>query len=228
MGRWFQTITDIKSEENLELLRRRPYGVIEVVGTELSAIHLRPYPKIVSIAEASWADGWGKNRNQLKRVQLYYNQPLGSRNFLTLKYIVSTLHTKTITLAMAVSVLDWIAMLKQSDAIVTEVSNARLSPRVMDRYGWERHLESSRRPHYIKRFYGEYPESFLFLDFKARVPRKKSESNSSKPVETLPTHTPHLPAPKPTQKSTPKPRALFPSTDTLNSSIPTSHVDYNG
>jgi hypothetical protein len=55
-------------------------------------------------------------------------------------------------------VLDEIARLKGSDAIVAEVRNLRISNRLLHRWGWESHLPTSRRRHYIKRFYGSYPD----------------------------------------------------------------------
>ena len=131
MGRFFQTISDFGSASDQQTLRRRPYGVIEVIDARLVAIHLKPLPKMISSVEASWAGGWGKKRDQPNRVQLFYNQPIGHRNFLALKYVVSTIETRWRSVAVALSVLDWIAMLKQSDALVCELSNSRLSPRLM-------------------------------------------------------------------------------------------------
>ena len=168
MGRFFQTIRDFDSKANQLTLSKRPYGVIEVINAKLEAIHLKPLPKIVSSVEASWAGGWGKKRDQPDRVQLFYNQPIGHRNFLALKYVVSTIETRWRSVAIALSVLDWIAMLKRSDAIVCELSNSRLSHRLMERYGWESHVKEARRDHYIKRLYGQYPEQFLFRDGKQK------------------------------------------------------------
>ena len=54
--------------------------------------------------------------------------------------------------------LDEIARIKGTDAIVAELSNLRISDRLARRWGWEPHVPSSRRRHYIKRFYGSYPE----------------------------------------------------------------------
>ena len=50
MGRFFETVTDLRAAA--ETLRRRRYGVIEIRGGELKAIHLRPWPKLVSIVGA--------------------------------------------------------------------------------------------------------------------------------------------------------------------------------
>ncbi len=53
--------------------------------------------------------------------------------------------------------LDQIAWLKQSDALVCDAWNDRLSERMAARYGWEPHLSSRWHRHFIKRFYGDYP-----------------------------------------------------------------------
>jgi hypothetical protein len=88
---------------------------------------------------------------------LYYNQPWKLPTFLTLKYLVSSCGTTFKTVRRALLVLDEIARIKQTDAIVCEASNLRISDRALNRFGWERHLPNSRHRHFIKRFYGEYP-----------------------------------------------------------------------
>ncbi len=124
-------------------------------------IILRPLPKMISAAEAHWLGRWNQARWQRDHVQLYYNQPLGHRNFLALKYIVSSLATTLATLRAAFGVLDEIARIKGSDAILCEVSNRRITDRIMQYAGFERHLPEARRRHYIRRFYGQYPPRFV-------------------------------------------------------------------
>jgi hypothetical protein len=140
-----------------ETLRRRRYGVIEIADGELVAVHLRPWPKLVTL------DGVWRTPEELARGEagdrclLYYNQPRRLRNFLALRYIVSTPKTSFRTSRRALVVLDEIARIKRTDAIVCEVWNRRISDRLLRREGWERHLPHSRRRHYIRRFYGSYP-----------------------------------------------------------------------
>jgi uncharacterized protein YqiB (DUF1249 family) len=86
---------------------------------------------------------------------------MAHRNYLTISYIVSTLQTSMTTLTLSMAVLDYVAYLKRSDAILAEVSNSRISDRVMKRLGFEPHLPESKKRHWIKRFYGEYPEQRL-------------------------------------------------------------------
>ena len=155
----FDTVYDIIADA--EKIKRRSYGMIEVVDGSLVGIHLRPWPKLISGIEAKWADGWGKKRTQKNQSQVYFSQPIGHRNYLALSYAVTTLQTTWATLSLSLAVMDYVAYLKQSNAIVTEVSNARISDRLMERLGYERHLQSEKKRHWIKRFYGEFPQNRL-------------------------------------------------------------------
>ncbi len=89
---------------------------------------------------------------------LYYNQPCRHRRFLALKYIVSSRAATFRTVRSSLAILDEIARLKSTDAIVAEVRNLRISDRLLRRWGWESHVPTSRRRHFIKRFYGTYPD----------------------------------------------------------------------
>ena len=152
----FQTVTH--PDQQAAILRDRRYGVIEMLDGHLAGIHLRPWPKIVSLPEVWWLGGWDHWRLQADRCWVYYNQPLSCPNFLALRYIVSGRQGSLASLHGALEVLDEIARIKCTDAIVCDVSNTRISDRLLRRWGWERHVLHSRRRHHIKRFYGEYPE----------------------------------------------------------------------
>lgn len=166
----FHTVTDVQIDRSV--LIKRSYGVIEVHDQKLKAIHLRPYPKLVSIAEINWTNFWKKSATtgDADRVLLYYNQPMLHRKFLALKYFVSDYKASLASVAVCLSVLDFIAKLKNTDAIVTEITNKRIKDSYLNHFGWEQHLLNSRKRHWIKRFYGEYPNSFLF---------QKAETSSS-------------------------------------------------
>jgi len=88
---------------------------------------------------------------------LYYDQPRRFRNFLTVKYLVSSRGTTRATLHRVLDVLDEIARIKGTDAILCTLVNGRISEQVMHRYGWGRHCPSRWYRHYIKRLYGDYP-----------------------------------------------------------------------
>jgi hypothetical protein len=152
----FETVLDLR--EQADVLRRRAYGVIIISTGRLHAVHLRPWPKLLAARDVL-GPGRPLTRDAGRDTcWLYYNQPCRHRRFLALKYIVSSPHATFQTLRGALVVLDEIARLKGTDAIVAEVRNLRISHRLLRRWGWERQLVSSRRRHYIKRFYGTYCE----------------------------------------------------------------------
>jgi hypothetical protein len=150
-----ETIRDFDASK--AILRARPYGMIEFSQGMLVRIQLKPWPKFASIVEARWLSSWKNVGRESDVCRLYYNQPLLHRNFLTLSYIESTAGTKWQTVVGAMNLLDRIAYLKRSDAIVAELTNSKVSDRLPPRLGWERHMEHKPHRHWIKRFYGTYP-----------------------------------------------------------------------
>ena len=54
-------------------------------------------------------------------------------------------------------VLDQIARLKRTDALLCDIAGSRISDRLMSRFGWEPHKPQRWHRNYIKRFYGQYP-----------------------------------------------------------------------
>ena len=140
-----------------EALRRGRYGVIEVANGRLVAIHLRPWPKIVSALEAEWRGRRWHARKPGDRCLVYYNQPRRFSNFLALQYVVSQRDCTLATLRCALQVLDEVACVKRTDAILCDARNPRISGRLLARCGWEPHHPQRWHRHYIKRFYGLYP-----------------------------------------------------------------------
>jgi hypothetical protein len=155
---WFTTsIADLQTGH--EQLRRGRYGVIETIGGRLAAIHLRPWPKLVSWPEI-WPVGLDFHApGEPDRCLLYYNQPRRFSSFLALKYVASTHVTSYATIRAALVTLDRIAELKRTDALLCDAANTRLSDRVLARFGWEAHKPQRWRRNFIKRFYGVYPAS---------------------------------------------------------------------
>jgi hypothetical protein len=150
-----ETICDL--ELGREALRARRHGVIETVGGEFRAVHLRAWPKLVSLPEL-WPQGTRYHAGgEADRCLLYFNQPWRTPNFLALKYVVSTAGTSYRTTRAALTVLDAIAAIKRTDAIVCDAANMRLSERLMARFGWEPHKPQRWHRNYIRRFYGIYP-----------------------------------------------------------------------
>lgn len=159
MNRVRETITDF--DDGRARLRARRYGVIETVGGRLRAVHLRPWPKLITLPEVLPLGPRYHAAGAADRCLLYYNQPWRVPNFLALKYIVSTAGTSYRTFRAALLVLDAIAELKQTDAIVCDAANIRLTDRVMARLGWEPHKPQRWHRNFIRRFYGEYPAIVL-------------------------------------------------------------------
>ena len=149
----FETVSDL--EAGAELLRRRRYGVVEVARGRLRHVALRPFPKIISAPEILLFGGWYHRHAAGDRIRLYYNQPWRFPNFLAVKYIVSARQTSLATLNRALAVLDEIARLKGSDALLCDVGNWRITTRLIARWGWQPHCPSRWHRHYIKRLYPE-------------------------------------------------------------------------
>jgi hypothetical protein len=149
--------TLIDFDAGRERIRARRYGVIETLGGQFHAIHLRPWPKLVSLPEIWPQDSRYHASGEPDHCQLFYNQPWRMPNFIALKYIVSTNGTSYATFRAALKTLDSIAELKRIDAMVCDAGNARLSDRLMARFGWEPHKPQRWHRNYIRRFYGQYP-----------------------------------------------------------------------
>jgi hypothetical protein len=157
----FESVTDLV--QGADTLRGRRYGVIEVADGRFRRVVLRPFPKVAAGLEVVISGGWKHTRQTGDRIWLYYNQPRRFSNFLVLKYAVSARQTSTGSLSRALAVLDEIARLKGSDALLCDAGNGRISARLLARWGWVPHCPSRWHRHFIKRFYGEYPPCALWL-----------------------------------------------------------------
>ena len=151
----FAVVTDLAA--GAKLLRRRRYGVIEVADERLLRICLRPLPKLGSWLETKLEGQLRHRRGRGNYCRLYYNQPWSASGFLAVTYAFSTQGATLATVRGALLVLDEIARLKQSDALVCDVANARISERLLARWGWSPLAPRRWQRNYIKRFYGVYP-----------------------------------------------------------------------
>ncbi|MBA2115785.1 hypothetical protein [Bremerella alba] len=152
---WFETTHNL--DEAADLVRRRRYGVIRVESGTFHSLTFRPWPKLISRVEIETLGRWKHNRGG-DSCRIYYNFPISSPGFLSLAYVESSRQTTWKTLRRGSEVLDWIAELRQTDASVCELSNNKVSTRAMQRQGWQPHCEHLSSRHFIKRFYGEYPQ----------------------------------------------------------------------
>lgn len=146
-------VTDVAASS--ALLRRRRAGRIVTQAGRLQAIYGRWWPYAGNLLQAQW-DALFRPLGE-DRCELYYHQSGPAGGFLTLSYVHSGPTTSLSTVYAATLVLDEIAKLKQSNAIVCHVANARISDRVLQRWGWQAHCLHWKGRHFIKRFYGHYP-----------------------------------------------------------------------
>lgn len=151
----FESVTNLS--DGADILRHRPYGVIEVAEGLFRRVLVRPFPKIVSAPGILLLGGWRHRHQTGDTIRLFYNQPVRFSKFLVFKYAESAHATSLATLTRALAVLDEIARLKQSDALLCDVANSRITTQLLGRWGWEPHCPSWFHRHYIKRFYGAYP-----------------------------------------------------------------------
>lgn len=162
MSQLFEVVYDLRTGE--ETIRRRRYGVIEISEARLSRIVFRPWPKVFSGDDVMLRGQFSPRGLIRDACRLYFNQPAGHRNYLALKFLISHFGTSFASIRRAMIVLDEVARIKQSDAILTHVSNSHISDRLMFRWGWERHLNRSSRRQFIKRFYGDYSRAMSRSD----------------------------------------------------------------
>ena len=155
MSFWRTSVTDFR--EQAEALRRGRCGVVEIADQQLVKIELRPLAR-----RASWLEVrlWGPLAHERRcgnRCWLYYRQPRRFPQFLVLDYVVSARAATLATFRGALSVLDEIARLKQSDALLCDVASSRISDRLLARWGWVPQAGSWGHRQFIKRFYGTFP-----------------------------------------------------------------------
>ena len=157
----FETVTDL--DQHADAVCARRYGVVEIVDGRFVRLRLRPLPKLITLREIVPVGPRYHLRGPADRCLLYYNQPRQFPNFLAVKYVISTHRTRPVTVFGALAVLDAIARIKQTDALVCDVANSRISDRLLRRWGWESHKPQRWHRNFIKRFYGEYPQVVLPL-----------------------------------------------------------------
>ena len=145
----FPTPTDLATDH--DLIRRRRYGRIECRQGAFASLTFRPWPKRVWLAESRWLGNWQHRLRTGDWCRLYFNQPRGFDNYLSLIFVVSGREASFATFRAAVQTLDEIARIKDVDALLCDASNERISPRLLQRWGWQSHAPSLPGRNYIKR-----------------------------------------------------------------------------
>jgi len=149
------SLTDPRQDP--DLIRRWRCGRIVMQAGKLVRVERRWLTGGVSMAQVWWQTRFGRDDDD--RCCLDYHQPLGMPAFLTLDYIRSGRKAGYKTFIGACHVLDEIARMRGASAIVAHVSNGGISDRLLERVGWQRHLEHWSGRHWIRRFYDGYPQS---------------------------------------------------------------------
>ncbi len=152
-----------------ETIRRRRYGVIDAMDGRVVSIRFRLWPKIVTLPEVLFLGERYHERRRADRCRVYFNQPWRFPTYLAVPYGLCGRGTRLATMNAALVALDEIARIKRTDALLADVLNFRISPRMLARYGWESHKPSRWHRHFIKRFYGEYPPTRVPSDELAAV-----------------------------------------------------------
>lgn len=150
-------VTDL--ETGASELQRWRCGRIVMRAGRLVEIQRRLCCGSVSVAQVWWQAKYGRNDDDL--CWLDYHQPFGMPGFLTLDYIRSGTRGGFRTFVGACHVLDEIARIRGTTAIVAHVTNQNISDRLLTRLGWQRHMEDWSGRHWIRRFYDGYPQSAL-------------------------------------------------------------------
>lgn len=134
---------------NADRIRSWNYGELELFDGKLLGIYPRWWPRIAS--------EWESFRESTIRslptnfCRAYYAFPKRTPGFMSVLYALSGPNTQYKTLYRAVVVMDEIARLRDSHAIVCQMINLRASERLMNRWGYVRHALALGDNHYIKR-----------------------------------------------------------------------------
>lgn len=136
-------------EGNERLIRKWRYGAIEIRDGELVCISARWWPRLAS--------EWESLREQLIKTlpggvcRMYYSFPWRTPGFMVLAYAHSGPDTTYRSIRCGLRCLEQIAIVWDSQAIVCQATNNRLSERTMNRWGYEKHALSLGDNHYIRR-----------------------------------------------------------------------------
>jgi hypothetical protein len=150
---WSQYVRDLSAQE--DLIRRWRCGRIIMENGTFAGVRRRWVCGSVSVAQVWWQTRYGRSDDH--SCWLDYHQPLGMPGFLTLDYIRSGRRAGYKSFIGACHVLDEIARIRGAQAIVAHVTNGQISDRLLQRLGWQRHLEHWSGRHWIRRFYDGYP-----------------------------------------------------------------------
>lgn len=125
-------------------------GKIAVGGGAVRQVRRRLLPRRVSIAEVWWRKWFRGGRES--ECQLYWHIPWGSPGVLAIDYLHAGRGCHWRDIVAASRCIDEIARERGCLIAVCHVSNDRLSDRVLQRLGFQRHCLHLRGRHFIKRY----------------------------------------------------------------------------
>ena len=134
---------------NSDRVRSWNYGELELFNGKLLGIYARWWPRIGSQWEA-FQDSYRRTLPE-DHCRVYYAFPRSAPGFMSVLYARSGPNTQYKTLYRAVVVMDEIAMLRESNAIVCQAIGPRTTERLMNRWGYVSHAPALGDNHYIKR-----------------------------------------------------------------------------
>lgn len=153
----FQLDSIADPRTNQHKIRRWRCGRIVMRAGKLVEIQQRLLCGNVSVAQVWLQTKFGRRNDD--SCWLDYHQPFGMPSFLTLDYVRTGTLASYQTFIGACLILDEIARIRSTAAIVAHVTNGNISDRLLMRHGWERHMERWPGRHWIRRYYDGYPES---------------------------------------------------------------------
>lgn len=142
-------ISELDSAESIAAIGKMRCGQIIVREGQLLAIKPRRFPIMASVAAVKWQTGWGRRDDAV--CKLDFSVPRNLPGYLTLDYIRGGQRGGYRTFRTATRLLDRVAEIKQSAAIVAHVTNSAISDRLLQRLGWQRHCLHWRGRHFIRR-----------------------------------------------------------------------------
>lgn len=125
------------------------YGTVVLRNGHVAILQARWWPR--------WGTLWGAISDRVVRTlpedecRFYYSFPRSAPGFLSLLYVHAGEKTTYRTFHRGIETIDAIARLRKARGIVCQVTNDRLTDRMMNRWGYVRHAENLGDGHYIRR-----------------------------------------------------------------------------
>lgn len=135
--------------ENKKLVSEWRYGTIILRHGDITTIQARWWPR--------WGSLWGAMSDRVVRTlpddecRFHYSFPRSATGYMSLLYVHAGEKTSYRTFHRGIVALEEIALLRHARGIVCQVTNDRLTDRMMTRWGYAKHAESLGDNHYIRR-----------------------------------------------------------------------------